>query len=212
MEKVNKLQADMATSVLERNTAIEDRAKIFEMMEMLKSKYNTILSEKKAQSQELIKSEEDKLSIARALVELKLEYSQLQEETEKEKFSSLSELVAARNAVVDLDAQILLARTESMTHQENSQELDKALKETQKELSATNASLLEVRDNLRKEEDKNVELGSELLTLVNQKAVIQQKCDELQTQVDKLNVRLSVFESQDDENANLVESRNSELR
>ena len=212
MEKVNKLQADMATSVLERNTAIEDRAKIFEMMEMLKSKYNTILSEKKAQSQELIKSEEDKLSIARALVELKLEYSQLQEETEKEKFSSLSELVAARNAVVDLDAQILLARTESMTHQENSQELDKALKETQKELSATNASLLEVRDNLRKEEDKNVELGSELLTLVNQKAVIQQKCDELQTQVDKLNVRLSVFDSQDEENANLVESLKSELR
>jgi len=212
MEKVNKLQADMAAAILERNTAIEDRSKIFEMMEMLKAKYNTILSEKKAQAQELIKSEEDKLSIARALVELKLEYSQLQEEAEKEKFAALSELVAARNAVVDLDAQILLARTESMTHQENSSELDKLLKEAQKELSGTNASLLEVRENLRKEEDKNVELGSELLTLVNQKAVIQQKCDELQSLVDKSNIKLSVYSSQEEENANLAESLKAELR
>ena len=54
------------------------------MMELLKAKYKTLLKEKTAQAQELIKAEEDNLEIARALVELKLEYSAKQEQAEGE--------------------------------------------------------------------------------------------------------------------------------
>ena len=54
-KNVSDLQRDLATAMLDRNTAKEDRARIFEMMEMLKAKYSTLVSEKAAQSQELIR-------------------------------------------------------------------------------------------------------------------------------------------------------------
>lgn len=45
----------MANARLECNEAREDRAKIFELMELLRAKYATIVAEKTAQSKELIK-------------------------------------------------------------------------------------------------------------------------------------------------------------
>ena len=56
------------------------------MMTMLKEKYKTLAEQKGTQSQELIKAEEERLNVARALVELKLEHSNLLESTENEKF------------------------------------------------------------------------------------------------------------------------------
>jgi hypothetical protein len=55
-------------------------------MTMLKEKYKTLAEQKGTQSQELIKAEEERLNVARALVELKLEHSNLLESTENEKF------------------------------------------------------------------------------------------------------------------------------
>ena len=111
-KRMGDLQRELADAQMERNTAREDRARIFEMMELLKAKYSTLVTEKASQSQELIKAEEDKLSVARALVELKLEYSARQEQFEKEKFELTSALLAVKNEIFDLDAQLLLARSE----------------------------------------------------------------------------------------------------
>lgn len=77
---VSSLQSELAKAVLDRNTALADTARLYEMMELLKTKYNTLLEEKTKQSRDLIRSEEEKMAISRALVELKLEHSQHKEQ------------------------------------------------------------------------------------------------------------------------------------
>ena len=198
-KRMNDLQRELASAQIDRNTAKEDRARIFEMMELLKAKYSTLVGEKAAQSQELIKAEEDKLSVARALVELKLEHSARQEQAEKEKFELTSALLAAKNEIFDLDAQLLLARTEASTLKDSHSELEKRLQKEQEDLSGVRSSLLEVRDQLSREIDKNLEVGAELLTLVNQKDVLQRRVDDLQQKLDVANVKLAAVTNQENE-------------
>ena len=47
------------------------------------------------------------------------------------------------------------------------------LADTNKELAGVKAIQQEIRDQLQKETDKNIELGAEMLTLLNQKQVLQ---------------------------------------
>lgn len=197
--RVNDLQRELANAQMERNTAKEDRARIFEMMELLKAKYTTILNQKASQSQELIKAEEDKLSVARALVELKLENSARQEQTEKEKFELTSALLTAKNEIFDLDSQLLLARTEASTLKDANFELEARIQKDQEDFAASRASLQEIREQLAREIDKNLEVGAELLTLINQKDVLQRRVDDSQQKLDISNVKLAAVMTQENE-------------
>ena len=53
-KKVQEMQRDLAQLMLDKNAAEEDRNRIFEMMELLKAKYKSILDEKVTLNQELI--------------------------------------------------------------------------------------------------------------------------------------------------------------
>ena len=196
---VTELQRDLAEAQLDRNLSREDRQRIFEMMELLKAKYKNLLKEKTSQSQELIKAEEDKLSIARALVELKLEYSAKQEQAEKEKFEITSALLAAKNEIFDLDSQLLLAKTEGSSMKEGMEDLEKKVSSDLEDMAGLRATLQEVREQYQRETDKNLELGAELLTLVNQKSELQRKVDEQQQRLDVINVKLAAMSTEEKE-------------
>lgn len=45
--------------------AVSDRERVFEMTELLRAKYATLMADKLQQSEELAASEEDKISIAK---------------------------------------------------------------------------------------------------------------------------------------------------
>jgi len=196
---VTELQRDLAAAQLDRNIAREDRQRIFEMMELLKAKYSTVIDDKTKQSQELIRAEEDKLSVARALVELKLEHSAKQEQGEKDKFEITSALLAAKNEIFDLDQQLLLARTEGQALKDQSDDLERHVKKDLEELVQVKAALQEVREQLQRETEKNLDLGAELLTLLNQKSVLQHKVDDQQQRLDVLTVKLSALEGEEQE-------------
>lgn len=211
-EQITQIQKDIAEAQLQRNKAIEDRSRIFEMMELLKAKYNTILEQKTFQSQELIRNEEDKLSIARALVELKLEHSQLEETLEKERFDLTSALLSAKNQNFDLDAQILLARTEGNAFKDSSIKFEQLLKIQKEENVSLNTSLAEVREHLQREEDKNIEMGTEILTLINQGNFLQHQCNDLQQRLDISSVKLAAFSSKGDESDVSMDKLRKQMR
>ena len=196
---VTELQRDLAAAQLDRNIAREDRQRIFEMMELLKAKYTTVMDSKTKQSQELIRAEEDKLSVARALVELKLEHSAKTEQTEKDKFEITSALLAAKNEIFDLDQQLLLARTEGQSLKDSSEELERRVQKDLDELVRVKASMKEVREQLQRETDTRIELGAELLTLLNLKSILQRKVDDQQQSLDKMSVQLSALTSEEKE-------------
>lgn len=198
---VTELQRDLAEAQLDRNLSQEDRQRLYEMLELLKAKYKSLLKEKATQSQELIKAEEDKLSIARALVELKLEYSAKQEQADKEKFEITSALLAAKNEIFDLDSQLLLAKTEGSSLKEANDELERRVLVDGEDMAALRATLQEVREQYQREADKNLELGAELLTLVNQKSELQKKVDEQQQKIDVATVKLTAMSTEEKEQA-----------
>ena len=212
VEKIAQLQRDMAAALLDRNTAKEDRGRLFEMMELLKAKYNTIVKEKYNQSQELIKAEEDKLAIARAFVDLKLEHSKLQEQSEKQKFDLTSALLTSKNEYFDLDTQLLLAKADKDSAVESKVEIERILESKQEELIKVKAQLHEIREQLQREEDKNVELGAELLTLVNQREALQFKCNEIQNKLELAQVELAVYNKQGEDSESVISNLRSKMR
>lgn len=125
--KIALLQQSVAESNLQEQLAKDDCSKLFEMLELMKEKYASLMEQNAKQAEELIKSEEDKLSMARALVEIKLLYNDLQEDTEKDKFESSSTILANKNEVFELDAAV--------------QDLKEKLRDTDEKLRVTEFSL-----------------------------------------------------------------------
>ena len=101
--KIASLQQSVAESNLQEQLAKDDSVKLFEMLELMKEKYASVMEQNSKQAEELIKAEEDKLSMARALVEIKLLYNDLQEDVEKEKYDASSKQVANKNEIFELD-------------------------------------------------------------------------------------------------------------
>jgi len=201
---VNNLQAELAKATLDRNTALQDTARLYEMMELLKAKYKTLMEQKNLQSTELIKSEEEKMTISRALVELKLQHSQLLEQFEKEKYELTTTAMHNKNDMYDLDAQLLLTRTEVSSLKETAKELEKKIVDYQNALAAAKATIAELRDQQTLSNERNVELSGELLTLINQKENLSAKCKDLQNKTDQDALRLDAYKVQVTENETVV--------
>lgn len=104
--KIAALQQSVAESNLQEQLARDDCSKLFEMLELMKEKYASLMEQNSNQAEELIKAEEDKLSMARALVEIKLLFNDLQEDTEKDKYDASSTILANKNEVFELDAAV----------------------------------------------------------------------------------------------------------
>lgn len=182
---VNNLQAELSKATLDKNTALQDTARLYEMMELLKAKYKTLLEQKNQQAMDLIRSEEEKMTISRALVELKLQHSQMQEQFEKEKYELTTSAMHNKNDLYDLDAQLLLSRTEVSSIKETTKELEKNILDYQNALAAAKATIAELRDQQTLMNERNVELSGELLTLINQKENLSAKCKDLQNKRDQ---------------------------
>jgi hypothetical protein len=167
--KIAALQQSVAEANLAEHMAKEDCAKLFEMLELMKEKYGTLLEQNAGQAKELIKSEEDKLSIARALVELKLLHNELQETAEKEKFEASSTILANKNELLELDEALQQHKLSLVETQESLRVSEAALAKERDDAISLRAALVEVRGQLEKESERNLELSAELLTVVNQR-------------------------------------------
>ena len=181
------------------------------MMEILKKKYHTVMEQKSEQAKELIESEEEKLTIAKALVELKLEHSALREKSEKEHFELTSQLLTAKKQIVELDSKALLAQSESVGHRESLSEVEILFQKEKDEACTLRATLAEVRDTLSKERTRNLELGAELLTLVNQRELIGRMHAEAQQKLDQSAEKIEANEEMFRDHQHTMEELKAEL-
>lgn len=210
-KRVYELQREMAKLMLDKSVAEEDRNKVFEMMELLKAKYQATLNEKISINQELIKSEEEKMSMARILIELKLEHSQLLESTEKEKYDLSREILECKAKIAELESSLeSLTNTADSLKTSNSQ-LESELRDEKSSHNTTRATLTEVKAQLDRESDRSIELGAEVLTLVNQREVLTRKNDELQNIVDAANIKLTGLGSAKDRTDETMRGYRSDL-
>jgi hypothetical protein len=137
LERLKKLEEDLLKANIEGSTAKEDGAKVYRMLELFKSKYTKLVEDKARQAQELIKSETQKLAISKTLIDLKLEYSEMNEKQEEEKYLLETQKMNAKNQVSDLE--IKLADTKEQLEGERGwEERDK--RETHEVNTTTNSN------------------------------------------------------------------------
>jgi chromosome segregation ATPase len=174
-----QLQRDLADALRDKNSAIEDRERVYEMAELLKAKFETLMNEKLAQSQELAQSKEDNVVLARSLMDKNLELVDFKEQSEKEAFELASQLMAARNHIAELDGAIE-ALQKVIADKEG--EIEKGAHDMgvlRAEITELNGQIEDRTRLIQAEKDKAIELGAELLTLVNRKDLLQRELDAL---------------------------------
>ena len=173
-----ELQKEIADGIKERNMVIEDREKIYEMAELLKAKYATLLSDRVKLSEDLAVSKENNLELATQLLDKNLELTSLREEKEKEIYELNTQLVAATTHIQDLD---IMVSEQNFKMEELLNEIadnEKAKGVLREEMQSLHEEIGRLNELVERERDKTIELGSELLTLVNKNELLSKDLDE----------------------------------
>ena len=173
-----ELQKEIADGIKERNMVIADREKIYEMAELLKAKYATLLSDRVKLSEDLVVSKENNLELATQLLDKNLELTSLREEKEKEIYELNTQLVAATTHIQDLD---IMVSEQNFKMEELLNEIadnEKAKGVLRDEMQSLHDEIGRLNELVERERDKTIELGSELLTLVNKNELLSKDLDE----------------------------------
>jgi len=181
--QVVELQGALVEARLLCEEKSTDAAQIYEVLELLKAKYTTLLSELSAQNEKMISIEREKLEVARALVELKMELSREMEAAEKEKFELTSTVLALKTQGAENDDEIQVIKLELRDTNDKLAESQKWFDKEREKAVACNSQLEEVRGQLEKLEARNIEISTELVNLLNIRDTLQRDLTVAQKQV-----------------------------
>lgn len=175
--QVIELQKSLVETKLLCEEKGTDASQIYEVLELLKAKYTTLLSELSTQNEKMITIEREKLEVARALVELKLEHSRQMEESEKEKFELTSTVLALKTQSTENDEEIQMKEMELRDTNDKLTESQKWYEKEKEKAVTYHSQLEEVRGQLEKLEARNIEISTELVNLLNLRDTLQRDLD-----------------------------------
>ena len=72
-------------------------------MQEFRKKYNELVNSKASLQEQLLKSEEEKLRISKALVDLQIENNDLVERSEADKYELVTKLLNAENDILEME-------------------------------------------------------------------------------------------------------------
>ena len=159
-----RLEQELAEAQLQSATARDDLSKVYKVLELFKQKYSELATAKAEAAKQVIAAEQARLEMSRALLTTKTEASKVGELREVERYRAESELLAANDAKADLETR-----------------LDDALRQAGQltEAHADAESLTKDRDAKARQLDtfeaRNLELSTELLSLVAQRDDLSQR-------------------------------------
>ena len=81
----------------------DDKQKLVTRMQEMKSKFNELVQSKAELQAELITSEEEKLKVSKALIELQIENTRMQEMVQNGQFDTSAKLLHAENDMLELN-------------------------------------------------------------------------------------------------------------
>lgn len=181
--QIIELQKSLVDAKIQCDEKSADAAQIYEVLELLKAKYTTLLGELTSQNEKMISVERDKLEVARALVELKLEHSRVVEEAEKDKFELTSSVLALKTQASENDDAIQVMTLELRDTNDKLTESQKWYEKEKDKSVMYHGQLEEVRGGAEKLEARNIEISTELVNLLNVRDTLQRDLAAAQKQV-----------------------------
>ena len=148
---------------------------MYKVLELFKAKYTQLVDEKATQAKELIEAEEAKLSVARALLDIKMEHGQQTEKFEGEKYELKSELLTAKNEICELEIKLQDAVKLSGDSSARAEQAVRENDEMRADVQTLRSKMAAASESLAAAEATKVDVQSELLTLVA-------KCEKLSSE------------------------------
>lgn len=101
-QKLQDLERRLIEKDLDKIRLDEERQRFASKLTEMREKYNQLIRDKGDLQSELIKSEEEKLEVSKALVELQIENTRLMEIIQTEKYESSNKLLNADSDLLEL--------------------------------------------------------------------------------------------------------------
>ena len=127
----------------------------------------------------MIKSEEEKLEISKALVELQIENTKLAELMQNEKYDTNNKLLNAESDLVSLNIKEEKALKQIAELQDRLRELADEKRELEIEFIALKKNFITVRSDLDENNRKNENLGVELINVVNENKALHDEINDI---------------------------------
>jgi hypothetical protein len=174
---IHELEGRVIAANMEKVRLGEEREKLLTQFKELRGKYTSLAEAKAELQQQVITSEEGRLKIAQALIDLQIDKTQSAEVTEQQKFELSSKVIAAQNEVVELE---MRQKSEAGKITDLGSQIKSLLEEKQQiatEFVALKTNLLNSRKETELQRRKGEELSIELLNLVNAREALAQEKD-----------------------------------
>eukprot|EP01135_Chromosphaera_perkinsii_P011814 Nk52_evm5s2506 gene=Nk52_evmTU5s2506 len=184
--KVHELEGQIIKDNLEKTRMREENEKIYEKLMEIRTKYNELVTQKSSISSELIESEEERLKVSKALVDLQIENSRLKETSDERNFELQNKVLSLENDVLELEMIKEKLEKNNENLNEDSEKLRSEIREISDEYVALKSNFITLTSDHEKEVAKAEELGLELLNLVNTKAALLKEKDAYTVELEKL--------------------------
>ena len=176
--KIADLEKRLIEDNLDKLKGTDERQRLGGKLNELREKYNELVRSKAELQAELIKSEEEKLEISKALVELQIENTRLLEILQNEKYDANNRLLNAENDLVGAGIKEEQAYKAISDLQDRIKELSELKREVEIELVALRKNYLTLKNDYDNEKLKNENLGLEVINLVNENKSLQNELND----------------------------------
>lgn len=207
--KIHQLEGRIIKDNLEKIKLREDKEKILSRLSGLKVQYEKLVESKAELQAELISSEEERLRVSKALIDLQIENNSLEEDGETKNFELVNKVLALENDVMESEMKL---QTQEQLLADMRDALDAAAEESRElqiEYVALKTNFLNAKSEAATEVAKNQELGIELLNLVNAKRALEDDKVQLERRIaDLLNMQGdadAMLQAQKDERSRIEE-------
>jgi len=177
--KINDLEGSKLTESTARIKLFQEKEQLYEKVVQFREKYNKLVESKASVQQKLIESEEERLTISKALIDVEIEKSNEFERAESKRYDVMQKLLDAENEVMQLTT-----KDEEMTkhNRELKIDFDKIAEEKKQlamELVAVKESYSEMKEKLQNLGKKKDDVSLEMVNLINAKKDLKRKETEL---------------------------------
>ena len=175
--RIAELEKKLIEENLERMRFTDDKGKLVSRMQEMKGKFNDLVQSKADLQAELIQSEEEKLKVSKALIELQIENTRMQEMISNGQFDISAKLLHAENDMLELNLKEERAAKAIQELQDKLREALDEKKEIEIEFVALKKNYLNLQQDLDQQKVKNENIGVELVNLVHENKALQTSTD-----------------------------------
>lgn len=143
----------------------------------MKAKFNDLIQSKADLQSELISSEEEKLKVSKALIELQIDNTRLQELISNGQYDINTKLLHQENDMLEFNLKEERAAKAIQELQDKLRESLDDKKELEIEFVALKKNYLNLQSDLDQERQKNDNIGMELVNLVHENKALQTSTD-----------------------------------